>query len=96
MTLAQSGIPPFCDCTYSDCIVLNSVNNIGKALGQLDEYKHIFMWLDNDAAGKKATETVEGLYGYKALDMSFLYDGFNDLNDYLCAIKADGEGNKAQ
>lgn len=96
MTLAQKGIAPFCDSTYSDCIVLNSVNNIGKALEQLGDYKHIFMWLDNDTAGKKATETVEGLYGYKALDMSFLYDGFNDLNDYLCATKADGKGTKAQ
>lgn len=50
------------------------------------------MWLDNDTAGKKAAETVEGLYGNKAIDMSFLYDVFNDLNDYLCATTADGNG----
>lgn len=88
ITLTQGKVDPF----YSfkgkgNFIVLNSVNNIGKALSHLEKCKHIYMWLDNDTAGRKAAETIEGMFGYATLDMSFLYDGYNDLNDFLCNKK---------
>lgn len=88
ITLTQSKAEPFsCFKGKGNFIVLNSVNNIGKAVEHLDKYRHIYMWLDNDTAGEKAAETIEGMFGYAALDMSFLYDGYNDLNDFLCNKK---------
>lgn len=88
IALTKSKETPFsCFKGTGNYIVLNSVNNIGKAVETLDKYKHIYMWLDNDTAGKKAAETLEGIFAYAALDMSFLYDGYNDLNDFLCNKK---------
>ena len=53
-----------------DCIVLNSISCVQKALPFLKGYgyKKLYTWLDNDEAGKKATDafsefatTQEGL-----------------------------------
>ncbi|MGN1253141.1 MAG: toprim domain-containing protein [Prevotella sp.] len=69
----------------TDYIILNSVNNLAKALKVLDGYERIFTLLDRDLAGRTATDTIAGLHGFRVVDLSGLYEGYNDLNEYLCA-----------
>lgn len=69
----------------SDFIVLNSVVNIGKVLPLLQEYDKTVCLLDNDAAGRNAFASLYKALNGKAEDLSSLYKGFKDLNDYLNA-----------
>jgi hypothetical protein len=55
----------------------------------MTQVEHIFTYLDNDQAGRKATETILGLYAPRTTDFSFMFEGYNDLNDYLLNLKAD-------
>lgn len=66
-----------------DFIILNSIVCLRKCLEKLEAYDHIHCFLDNDVAGKKTFETIQGLYGDKAIDESVRYQGYKDLNDYL-------------
>lgn len=69
-----------------DIVVLNSVANIQKAMGYLKSHKGIYTYLDNDAAGQKATELIK-LNCTSVSNRSERYAGFKDLNDYLCGKK---------
>lgn len=42
----------------ADAIILNSVNNLPKALDLLSSYDRVVAYLDNDAAGTKATDAI--------------------------------------
>ena len=53
--------------------------------------ERIYTYLDNDQAGRKATETILGLYEPRTVDLSFMFEGHNDLNDYLLYLKADAK-----
>ena len=66
-----------------DCMVLNSVANIGKAVRQLAGYGRINCYLDNDDAGRRTLETLRKHFGDKVTDCSTLYEAHKDLNDYL-------------
>lgn len=64
-------------------MVLNSVANLKRSLQYLERYTHIHCFLDNDMAGRKAVETIIGLYEYRVIDNSFRYANHKDINDYL-------------
>ena len=66
-----------------DCLVLNSVANVEKAMRYLDGYGCIDCYLDHDAAGRRTLKTLKGHYGERVYDRSALYDGCKDLNEYL-------------
>ena len=66
-----------------DCLVLNSVANVEKAMRYLDGYKRIDCYLDSDEAGRRTLETLKEHYGERVCDRSALYDGCKDLNEYL-------------
>ena len=66
-----------------DCLVLNSVSNVEKAMKHLDAYGRIDCFLDRDEAGRRTLETLKGHYGERVCDRSALYDGCKDLNEYL-------------
>ena len=83
LTLGKRGCLPCFDAMESDCIVLNSVTNICKALPLLREYDKTVCLLDNDAAGRNAFASLYKALNDNAEDMSSLYEGFKDLNDYL-------------
>lgn len=70
----------------TDYIILNSVSNLGKVLKQMDHYDRIFVYLDQDQAGRAATETIAGVHAHRVLDLSLLYMGHNDLNEYLVSL----------
>ena len=82
-TMKLLGLNNLCIAEECDCIVLNSVNNIGKAFPIVERYEYIHSYLDNDNAGHKATETLSDLYLGKVIDESYRYQPHNDLNDML-------------
>ena len=70
-----------------DCLVLNSVSNLGRSYAVLEVYGKIRCFLDRDRAGITALETLTIHFGNKVTDCSGLYDGFKDLNEYLTKTK---------
>ena len=68
-----------------DYLVLNSVSNIQKALEPLSHYENVQCFLDNDEAGRNAYLRLSKELGNSVTDASTLYNGFKDLNEYLCA-----------
>ena len=66
-----------------DCLVLNSVANVEKAMRYLDAYGRINCFLDRDEAGRRTLDVLGKRYGGRACDRSALYDGCKDLNEYL-------------
>ena len=66
-----------------DCLVLNSVANVEKAMKHLDGYGRIDCYLDHDEAGRRTLEALRKRYGNRIEDRSALYDGCKDLNEYL-------------
>ena len=66
----------------SDYIILNSVTMIHKIKNEIENYKNIELYFDNDEAGTRAVEIIR--IGLKnAEDCRVLYSGFKDLNDWL-------------
>lgn len=66
-----------------DFIILNSVSNHEKITPQtITKYDLVYLFLDNDNAGKKTTELIQNKRE-KVFDYSKKYEGFNDLNEYL-------------
>lgn len=66
-----------------DCLVLNSISNVEKAMRNLDGYGRIDCYLDRDEAGRRTLEMLKGHYEERVCDRSALYDGCKDLNEYL-------------
>ena len=68
-----------------DYLVLNSVSNIQKALERLSQYGSVQCFLDNDNAGRNAYLQLSKELENSVVDASTLYNGYKDLNEYLCA-----------
>lgn len=66
-----------------DCVILNSLSNLNKALEWIKENKLTpSLLLDNDTAGQKATSKLLEEFP-NAEDFSVTYSDYKDLNDYL-------------
>ena len=67
----------------SHCLVMNSVSNVARAIRYLNDrhLTHIRAFLDNDDAGKRATNDFIRA-GFKVEDVSVHYGNFKDLNEY--------------
>lgn len=65
-----------------DCVVLNSVANLPKAVDILRSYGQVCCFLDNDEAGRKAVEEI-GRQCEKVIDKAVHYLPFKDLNEFL-------------
>lgn len=70
------------DATY---VVLNSVTQADKAADfiatQATEFTEVQLWLDNDDAGRAATDILMQAFPY-ARDFSYVYAETKDLNDF--------------
>ena len=66
-----------------DCLVLNSVSNVEKAMKHLDGYGRIDCYLDRDEAGRRTLDVLGKRYDGRVCDRSALYDGCKDLNEFL-------------
>ena len=73
---------------HSNYIILNSLSFLPKAieLVKTNNFKELISFLDRDSSGVKAFQTLESelkSQNIKCNDLSGLYSGFKDLNDYL-------------
>jgi hypothetical protein len=66
-----------------DVAVLNLVANVQKAMDFLETHCEIYTYLDNDEAGRKATELIRSA-NPTVYNRSTKYAEFKDLNDFLC------------
>lgn len=76
---------PICITDYPcDIIVLNSAGFATQAQPIFDEYEKIHCYLDNDKTGKSKTLEIINRNPGRTTNESYRYEGYNDLNDYLC------------
>jgi DNA primase len=68
--------------TKHDVTVLNSVANVQKAMDFLKSHREIYTYLDNDEAGRNATELIQSA-NVTVYNRSTKYAEYKDLNDYL-------------
>lgn len=72
----------------TDVAVLNSVNNLGKAMAFIDRHDKAYCFADNDPTGKRCLEDIRTLMGGReTIDMSDLYSQQKDLNEMLQASR---------
>jgi len=67
----------------TDYYVLNSTSCVHTLLPFIKEYSYIHCYLDNDKAGKEATQTILTSFPDTAIDESVRYTAYNDLNDVI-------------
>ncbi|GHT35436.1 hypothetical protein AGMMS49574_24830 [Bacteroidia bacterium] len=68
--------------TKHDVAVLNSTANTEKAINFLKTHREIYTYLDNDDAGRKATELIKSA-NLTVYNRSTQFADYKDLNDYL-------------
>lgn len=74
----------------TDYIILNSVSQINKALPELEKYKQINCYLDNDKSGIATTEIIVNSFADRQVyNVSLRYKHYNDLNDFLMRKRKD-------
>ena len=72
----------------ADVVILNSINNLHRAIPYFQHHSRIDAFLDNDNAGRSCLETMRNtLPGIAVVDRSQLYHEYKDLNEYLIAKK---------
>lgn len=64
-------------------IILNSTSMTNRVLSVLNNYEFIKLFLDNDDAGNKATNSIINSTYNNVIDCRYLYKNFKDLNEYL-------------
>jgi len=77
MAIAGPKSPEDCD-----FIILNSLAFLKGSRTILDSYSNVLLFLDNDTAGKSATELAL-TWGNAYQDKSMFYQGYEDMNDWL-------------
>jgi hypothetical protein len=66
----------------SDILVLNSISFINAIEKHISKYALVHLYLDNDTAGKRATQYLINKYKH-VIDKSSSYKNYKDLNDLL-------------
>ncbi|MDX1751927.1 MAG: toprim domain-containing protein [Salinimicrobium sediminis] len=67
---------------FSDSLVLNSLGFLNRSLPLMNNYQETYLYLDNDAAGKKAANEIKKL-PLRIKDYSTTYSSFKDINEKL-------------
>ncbi|NJY64153.1 DNA primase [Salinimicrobium sp. CDJ15-81-2] len=68
--------------SFADLVVLNSLGNIGLIPEEWNSYSEIYLLLDNDTAGRTATQQLLKKFS-NAIDESQFYFDYKDLNNML-------------
>lgn len=74
------------DSISDDYMVLNSTSLVGRVTQYSNKYKSIYTYFDNDTTGNMVFGKLKKLLSesdVRIVDASRVYDGYNDLNDYL-------------
>lgn len=87
LTLLKRGDPLFFIEEPCDYLVMNSVNNLKVCLVELECYRHIHCFLDNDEAGQRTTDIISQCCEYRVTNETFRYAEYKDVNDYLIGRK---------
>ena len=95
LTLRLERCPDRPELDGQDYIVLNSTSDLSKAIRPLGGYESIHCFLDNDKAGIEAVQELQKEYGLRIRDTSHIYEGYNDLNDFL-RDKRSGQAQRQQ
>ena len=95
LTLRLKRCPDRPELDGQDYIVLNSTSDLSKAIRPLGGYESIHCFLDNDKAGIEAVQELQKEYGLRIRDASHIYEGYNDLNDFL-RDKRSGQAQRQQ
>lgn len=66
-----------------DCIVLNSVSTLARAVPRLKKYRKIHCYMDNDDAGRKVVDYLREMNVWSIVDMMERYPMYKDVNDLL-------------
>lgn len=69
-----------------DTVILNSVSNLSKAIDLIKSHPKVYAYLDNDEAGRNATELLNKNCS-ALIDNSVKYADHKDLNEHLCKIQ---------
>jgi hypothetical protein len=67
-------------------LILNSTSFFERSLPKMQEHRHVHLLLDNDKTGTKYTQLALSLDKEKFSDERRLYQGYDDLNDWLMNI----------
>ncbi|MEO1923942.1 MAG: toprim domain-containing protein, partial [Nautiliaceae bacterium] len=67
-----------------DILILNSVNNLKKAINEILKYDEVVLCLDNDEAGKKAKETLKEILKKGQKNVYEVIFESKDINEALC------------
>tara|TARA_R110002167_G_scaffold18998_3_gene70475 strand:- start:617 stop:1642 length:1026 start_codon:yes stop_codon:yes gene_type:complete len=78
----------------SDFLVMNSTVLIQKAMQVSEGYNKVKLYLDDDSNGRSCTERLMEIRDTK--DMSFIYKGHKDMNEWLVEHTKNSVGRKAQ
>ena len=70
-----------------DFYVLNGVGEIRLLLPYLKDYDLVHCFLDNDNAGRVATDAIMKAYPKVTINESYRYKEYNDVNDFLIGKK---------
>ena len=80
--LSFKNVESYLEKETSDYLILNSITMIHKVKNEIENYKNIELYFDNDEAGTRAVEIMKNDLK-NAEDCRVLYSGFKDLNDWL-------------
>jgi 5S rRNA maturation endonuclease (ribonuclease M5) len=70
----------------NSAIILNSTSLRKRALAEINQFhfSKVYLFLDNDVAGDDCKRFFKlGTDGVKVIDKSFLYENYQDFNDWL-------------
>ncbi|MDF0714853.1 toprim domain-containing protein [Muricauda sp. 334s03] len=74
--------------TTHDLLILNTTAFVKRMVAEIMEYEDVMLFLDRDRTGMGMTELLlERCPNSK--DMSFFYDGFKDMNEWMVKSTAD-------
>ncbi|MCR9229245.1 MAG: toprim domain-containing protein [Flavobacteriaceae bacterium] len=72
-----------------DLLVLNTTAFVKRMITEISEYKDVMLFLDRDGTGLGMTELLQEKCP-NSRDMSFLYEGFKDINEWMVKSTEDG------
>src|SRR5690606_15081608 len=83
--LSYHSIPNKQQTTSSDSLILNSLSFLERSRPFMEKYQSVCLMLDQDKAGKEATQKILRWDKARYFDKSQFYQGKKDLNDWLVA-----------
>lgn len=83
---------PFFFSGRHDFLILNTLSFLNKSKQVMMGYPEVYLYLDNDNAGKNASNDLKGLKVDYVEDMSIRYSDFKDLNDSILNRSFGGSG----